>query len=226
MNPKFDSQNPYHVLGLKSNAAKASIKKAYRNLMNEHHPDKGGDTDTFKKIQEAYNILKDPEKKAYFDEHGARPAGKRNIMAEQLLIQMFNTWVTSTIDKLRQNNRSTFIQFADEEYLNEKLVPHMIEQFELAVEDTEKKIKSLKDDLDSLHKIAERCGGGFLEVMEGKIEAIEGIIKNDAEAHLQAQLAAIEMLKDGSWTYRYDEPEELNGTLSSIGQHMRFLMGE
>lgn len=60
----------YDVLGLDKGASDADIKKAYRKLAMKHHPDKGGDPEQFKKIQGAYDILSDPQKKENFDRFG------------------------------------------------------------------------------------------------------------------------------------------------------------
>lgn len=51
--------NPYSVLGVQTSDSKEKIKKAYRKLANEHHPDKGGNGEKFKEIQQAYDLLKD-----------------------------------------------------------------------------------------------------------------------------------------------------------------------
>jgi len=56
-----------------------TIKKAYRKLAREHHPDVSkapGAEARFKEIGEAYAVLKDPEKRAAYDELGRRPAGQ------------------------------------------------------------------------------------------------------------------------------------------------------
>lgn len=60
----------YDVLGLDRNATGDDIKKAYRKLAMKHHPDKGGDPEQFKKIQGAYDVLSDPEKRQNFDQFG------------------------------------------------------------------------------------------------------------------------------------------------------------
>jgi len=57
----------YAVLGVTKSATPDEIKKAYRKLASQHHPDKGGDTAKFQQLQEAYAILSDPEKKAQYD---------------------------------------------------------------------------------------------------------------------------------------------------------------
>jgi len=51
-------------------ASQEEIRKAYRKLAREHHPDKGGDEKLFKEIQEAYDCLSDPEKKELYDQGG------------------------------------------------------------------------------------------------------------------------------------------------------------
>jgi curved DNA-binding protein len=57
----------YAVLGVNKTSTPDEIKKAYRKLASQHHPDKGGDTAKFQQIQEAYAILSDPEKRQMYD---------------------------------------------------------------------------------------------------------------------------------------------------------------
>lgn len=57
----------YSTLGVAKNATPDEIKKAYRSLASKHHPDKGGDTATFQKIQVAYETLSDPQKREEYE---------------------------------------------------------------------------------------------------------------------------------------------------------------
>ena len=57
----------YTILGVPQNAGPEDIKKAYRKLALQHHPDKGGDTAKFQQVEEAYRILSDPQKRAEYD---------------------------------------------------------------------------------------------------------------------------------------------------------------
>jgi curved DNA-binding protein len=59
--------NPYEILGIPKTATADDIKKAYRKLASQHHPDKGGDTAKFQEIQTAYDTLSDPNKRAAYD---------------------------------------------------------------------------------------------------------------------------------------------------------------
>ena len=59
--------NYYDVLGVPTDATEADIKKAFRKLASQHHPDKGGDTTKFQQIQEAYETLSDGNKRQEYD---------------------------------------------------------------------------------------------------------------------------------------------------------------
>ncbi len=64
----------YDIMGLKKDATQDEIKRAYRKLARKYHPDVSKEPDAearFKEIGEAYEVLKDPEKRAAYDQLGA-----------------------------------------------------------------------------------------------------------------------------------------------------------
>ena len=63
--------NLYELLGLEKDAAPSLIRKAYKQLSQKHHPDKGGDVDLFKRIKEAYDILISPSRRLKYDQTGS-----------------------------------------------------------------------------------------------------------------------------------------------------------
>ena len=63
-------QNPYQTLGIARDATVDEIKRAYRKLASQHHPDRGGDTQKFQEIQVAYDTLSDPQRRAALDNPG------------------------------------------------------------------------------------------------------------------------------------------------------------
>lgn len=79
----------YETLGVAPDADVTAVKRAYRAKARKHHPDIGGDTASFQAIQRAYSILKDPKKRADYDQFGdaseSMDAGSR---AEQDLIAL------------------------------------------------------------------------------------------------------------------------------------------
>lgn len=68
----------YSVLGINKNADQATIKKAYRRLAKEKHPDSGGDEEEFKEINEAYEVLSDEQKKLNYDMYGNTKPNQNN----------------------------------------------------------------------------------------------------------------------------------------------------
>ncbi len=60
----------YTLLGVRRDCDAAALKAAWRARALENHPDKGGDEGVFKQVQEAYEILSDPRKRALYDAHG------------------------------------------------------------------------------------------------------------------------------------------------------------
>ena len=75
----------YAVLGVPRDAAEDDIKKSYRHLAMQWHPDKNGGAkeseEKFKEITEAYDVLRDPQKRAAYDRYGE--AGLRGASQAQ-----------------------------------------------------------------------------------------------------------------------------------------------
>ncbi|MFZ6035832.1 MAG: molecular chaperone DnaJ [Patescibacteria group bacterium] len=63
----------YEILGVSKTASADEIKKAYRKLAHQHHPDKqGGNEEKFKEINGAYQVLSDPERRQRYDQFGSQ----------------------------------------------------------------------------------------------------------------------------------------------------------
>jgi molecular chaperone DnaJ len=65
----------YEVLGIGRDASPDEIKKAFRRAAVQHHPDRGGNEDKFKEVNEAYEVLKDPSKRQRYDQFGHAGVG-------------------------------------------------------------------------------------------------------------------------------------------------------
>jgi DnaJ-class molecular chaperone len=61
----------YETLGINRDASKEDIKKAFRKLAHQYHPDKkGGSAEKFKEVNEAYSVLSDDKKRAEYNAYG------------------------------------------------------------------------------------------------------------------------------------------------------------
>lgn len=63
----FSMTDHYSTLGVPRTASQDEIKRAYRKLASQHHPDRGGDTVRFQEIQAAYDMLSDQSKRQAYD---------------------------------------------------------------------------------------------------------------------------------------------------------------
>lgn len=97
--------NPYQTLGLDPSATPAEIKTAYRNATKTHHPDRGGESERFREIQRAYEVLIDPDLREEFDRTGRMPGARES--AEDipgLILEVYSQVVEATF-KIKEIER-------------------------------------------------------------------------------------------------------------------------
>lgn len=70
MNDNLEMADLYSVLGVSRSADTSEIRTAYKQLAKEHHPDKGGDSEKFKELSQAHEVLSDPERRKMYDMTG------------------------------------------------------------------------------------------------------------------------------------------------------------
>jgi curved DNA-binding protein len=89
----------YKQLGVERSASTDEIKRAYRKLASQHHPDKGGDTAKFQDIEQAYRVLSDPAARKNYDlgaqrqqqsAHAPNPFGGVNINQNHVFEDFFS----------------------------------------------------------------------------------------------------------------------------------------
>jgi DnaJ-class molecular chaperone len=173
-------KNYYDILGVSKDATEAEIKKAYRTLAKEHHPDMGGDEAKFKEIQNAYEILSDSEKRARYDrgEDVSSPQNTREMQAKAFLYTLFE----QCIDKYGITR----------------------DPFELMKESVKENIKSLEKEKNNQEKRKtkfERAkqkiekGEAFISCCEAVITKCQNMIEA-LEAEKETGNIMLDMLKD------------------------------
>jgi curved DNA-binding protein CbpA len=72
---QFDSSKDYYsILGAREDAPLSDIERLYKRLAVRHHPDRGGDEEEMKSLNEAYGVLRDEETRRVYDAERRRPA--------------------------------------------------------------------------------------------------------------------------------------------------------
>lgn len=113
----------YETLGVPRTASSEEIKRAYRKMASQHHPDRGGDTQKFQKIQAAYDVLGDDQKRAQYDQpqpqfHGFPGGGGGfhfNMNVNDIFSSMFGQGFPPGFGPRQQHfvRMSLWIQLAD-----------------------------------------------------------------------------------------------------------------
>jgi curved DNA-binding protein CbpA len=86
--------DPYETLGIDRSADEQAVKAAYRKVVKAVHPDSGGDTEAFGRLQACYDLLKDPVRRKVYDNTGydpqlADPRDLQGILKLETLVNDF-----------------------------------------------------------------------------------------------------------------------------------------
>jgi len=89
--------NLYKILKISENATVEEIKRAYRDLVKIHHPDKGGNPEIFNDITRAYKILINENLRKEYDKTGIEPESK-NLQFHNELIMIFKNYIFQMVN--------------------------------------------------------------------------------------------------------------------------------
>jgi molecular chaperone DnaJ len=95
----MNTETHYSILGVGEEATQDEIKKAYRKLAKENHPDKGGDEELFKKISVAYDVVGDENKRKQYDIERKNPFAGMGGGYGQSFNDLFNSMFNQTRQK-------------------------------------------------------------------------------------------------------------------------------
>ncbi len=137
----MDKVDLYKVLDVQKNASLATIKKAHRKLVKHLHPDVkgGGDVDRFRSVDLAYKVLRDPKKRALYDE-----TGTYNLASVQTEMQQVITAMVELYDNLLASGKA-FDKRVSVVDLMQKIVADAISKMKTSIEKIEKQIILLTD---------------------------------------------------------------------------------
>lgn len=179
--------NPFDILGIEPTQDASAIKRAYRKLAKQHHPDVGGNAEAFAKVQRAYEVLTTPHLFEEWKLTGLEPGAKRSEEDErrkrvvQILVQHIEA-------ALEEDEWTCIVQEVRESLqLHEK-------ELRKALEEGRKQRAKLEKRLARIRK-----GPLLHSILRGKIEAIDrGLLNGEAELEIIAiaQHEAQEMEED------------------------------
>lgn len=201
----------YEILGLDKSATKDDIKKAYRTLVKEHHPDvNGGDhSEEFTEIQSAYDVLSDPEERAMFDEYGFSRKDADMARMQGMIAQILNECLS------RDVSPSHLINEIEEEITD-------------AIDDLKQERTLCQGAIDSMRaqKEAVKAKEGLKYDIVG--DTILGLIKQaEGEIHVRNQEIEIRekllsLIKYYEKHEEMPEPLEPASTIIKPGEYFRF----
>ena len=192
----------YKILGVSKTATFDQIKKAYRDLAKDLHPDAGGDPKMFKALAQAYEVLSDPAKRSIFDS-GKDPAKRGPSIkdqAERQIIEIYNQMLNKELQidrKAELRDAYGALQSGDKILFIKELenvMDHDIDKLRLDGEEYKKAIGFYQKKLGSIEKKSD--GQNIFDAfMLDNIKAITGQRTRVAET-IRICRKSIEILKD------------------------------
>jgi curved DNA-binding protein CbpA len=174
--------NPYKILGVPVDASPEEIKSAWRKLVNQHHPDRGGDREKYEDVIRANDILSDPARRGQFDRTGKvdqTGADNMHASAVNFLVGYFTQCMEQTVDAGRDPCQIDLVQLGIS-YLKKNVLdlraqqqrPHkLVAALERAVKRLKKKSKL--EDGSILHVALSHQITNYWRTIEGMEEQID-----------------------------------------------------
>jgi curved DNA-binding protein CbpA len=189
--------NPYDELGVPPDADIDAINAAYRGKARRAHPDAGGSPEAFERLSRAVGILRDPERRARFDQTGETEQPQHNPKGAAIdaLVQAFQQAIRDTRDP----------RFED---LVGKAKVYLQQAIENGRTERSSALRNQRTTADALDRLGHKGDGpDFLrKVLEDQAAAISRALVAMAEREA-VLLAAIEMADGYEWR-RDERPEQ------------------
>ena len=185
----------YKLLNVQRNASFAEIRAAYKSLCMTLHPDRGGSEEEFKKINEAYSVLIDPERRKEYDKFGTLNANNKDNQLKGMLTNLIITLMESeSIDVIADAEKIIISNISGKEQQIIGLLDRK--------EKLEKKIKRFKRNEKTEFLIT---------VIEGRIEEImKGV--NNIRSNVEVDKKLLIALKDFEYENNVSQTSNSNYT--------------
>lgn len=200
--------NPYEILGVSEDATEEEIKKAYKNKAKKCHPDIAKDDgEAFKELQEAYDLLSDPNARAHYDQFGMNP----NSDESKRMVAIMNS-LCKIFDEISCSLTSDELERFDLIGIMKDSVNHKIADLEDLIDATKKgkkKFEKLKQVIEARLKRKKETSGPnfFLETLKKRI-AEEGHKIEQQETTLDIAKGMYDTLSE--YEFEFD-PEDKSG---------------
>jgi curved DNA-binding protein CbpA len=200
---KGRKMNPYEVLGVAPDSTHEQIRAAFYELCKTKHPDMGGEHDEFVAINEAYEILGDPQKRRIFDELGvSKGSPEYEVMMDavnHIGTLFFQLLQNITVEALLGNNIVADMQsiIMDAAEQGKKKIQ--------AIEQSQKMLKTIKKELEKRLKKRGKSPNIFLRVVDDQISQLQSALEPEKHG-VKVMEKACELL--GEYDFDFDKPNQ------------------
>lgn len=172
--------NLYEALGVAKDATADQIKKAYRQLAKQHHPDTGGDPQKFHAIALAHDVLKDDAKRARYDETGEMPDAEKSpdAVAISIIAELVEHLTNDIVTK-------EGLEHVD---LAKKMIRQIDDRIAGMLSNRKEAEKFEKKAVKIRKRFAAKSGPDYIgQMLDAKVETCRGAIRQAADmlAHLE-----------------------------------------
>ena len=198
--------NPYEILELDKHCSNKEITKALRRLSKIHHPDTGGNPEMFNQIMLAVQILRDPNRRKLFDEHGLCFDVSENLIQQEVigkLKEMIREWIQHELQSGRQFPINNFLLRKVNEQIS--LINREIETMNSHIKilnARKSKISVVEGQVNHVHAVIEE----YIQIIKNNIMNIEksrymiNLIKDVAEKYSSEDIQSMGMSSSNSST--------------------------